>query len=114
MLDLLTPKEILNIAGIVSIKCIKNGHIDGLAASVGALRARVNSAKIIKIIGYNYENSGGSTSLKKALASREKEAWGLTVLRCSSGLFTGGLCHDEPIRKNKNRKILTLTGLTGT
>jgi len=31
---------------------------------------------------------GASTSLKKALASREKEAWGLTVLRCSSGLLT--------------------------
>ena len=40
-----------------------------------------NLAKLIKRIGYNYENGGGSTSLKKALASREKEAWGLTVLR---------------------------------
>jgi putative transposase len=49
-----------------------------------------NSAKLIKRLGLNYEKSGGSTSLKKALASREKEAWGLTVLRCSSGLFTGG------------------------
>jgi hypothetical protein len=35
----------------------------------------------MKRIGYNYENGGGSTSLKKALASREKEAWGLRVLR---------------------------------
>jgi hypothetical protein len=32
-------------------------------------------------LGYNYKNGGGSTSLKKALASREKEVWGLTVLR---------------------------------
>ena len=46
------------------------------------------SAKLIKRIGYNYESGGASTSLKKALASREKEAWGVTVLRCSSGLFT--------------------------
>ncbi len=38
-----------------------------------------NSAKLIKRIGYNYESGGASTSLKKALASREKEAWGLTV-----------------------------------
>ncbi len=47
-----------------------------------------NSAKLIKRIGYNYESGGGATSLKKALASREKEAWGLTVLRRSSGWFT--------------------------
>ena len=55
-----------------------------------SLEREENSAKLIKRLGYNYEKSGGSTSLKKALASREKEAWGLTVLRCSSGLFTGG------------------------
>jgi len=54
------------------------------------LGARKKSAKLIKRLGLNYEKSGGSTSLKKALASREKEAWGLTVLPCSSGLFTGG------------------------
>jgi putative transposase len=38
-----------------------------------------NSAKPIKKIGLNYESGGASTSLKKALASREKEACGLTV-----------------------------------
>ncbi|MEG4293821.1 transposase [Microcoleus sp. C2C3] len=40
-----------------------------------------NSAKPIKKIGLNYDSGGASTSLKKALASREKEACGLTVLR---------------------------------
>ena len=39
------------------------------------------SGKTIKKIVLNYESGGGSTSLKKALASREKEACGLTVLR---------------------------------
>jgi len=39
-----------------------------------------NSAKPIKKIGLNYDSGGASTSLKKALAWREKEAWGLTVL----------------------------------
>jgi putative transposase len=39
-----------------------------------------NSAKPIKKIGLNYESGGASTSLKKALAWREKEACGLTVL----------------------------------
>jgi Transposase and inactivated derivatives len=38
-----------------------------------------NLAKLIKKIAVNYESGGGSTSLKKALASREKEACGLTV-----------------------------------
>jgi putative transposase len=38
-----------------------------------------NSAKLIKKIGLNYESGGASTSLKKALAWREKEACGLTV-----------------------------------
>jgi hypothetical protein len=41
MLDLLTPKEILNISGIVSTKSIKNGKIDGIAVSVGVLEATV-------------------------------------------------------------------------
>jgi hypothetical protein len=41
MLDLLTPKEILNLGEIVSTKCIKNGKIDGIAVSVGVLEARV-------------------------------------------------------------------------
>ncbi|MEG3923687.1 MULTISPECIES: transposase [unclassified Microcoleus] len=40
-----------------------------------------NSAKLIKKIGLNYESGGGSTSLKKALANREKEACSLTILR---------------------------------
>jgi putative transposase len=40
-----------------------------------------NSAKLIKKIGLNYESGGASTSLKKALGWREKEAGGLTVLR---------------------------------
>jgi putative transposase len=40
-----------------------------------------NSAKPIKKIGLNYQSGGASTSIKKSLASREKEAWGLTVLR---------------------------------
>ncbi|WP_445248621.1 RNA-guided endonuclease InsQ/TnpB family protein [Microcoleus sp. OTE_8_concoct_300] len=40
-----------------------------------------NSAKLIKKIGLNYESGGASTSLKKALAWREKEACVLTVLR---------------------------------
>ena len=40
-----------------------------------------NSAKPIKKIGLNYESGGASTSLKKALGWREKEAYGLTVLR---------------------------------
>ena len=40
-----------------------------------------NSAKQIEKIGLNYESGGASTSLKKALASREKEACSLTVLR---------------------------------
>jgi putative transposase len=38
-----------------------------------------NSAKLIKRIGLNYESGGGTPSLKKALAKREKEACGLTV-----------------------------------
>jgi Transposase and inactivated derivatives len=46
-----------------------------------------NSAKLIKknctersrSIGLGYESGGGSTSLKKALAKREKAACGLTV-----------------------------------
>jgi len=38
-----------------------------------------NSAKLIKRIGLNYESGGGTSSLKKALAKREKEACGLTV-----------------------------------
>jgi putative transposase len=40
-----------------------------------------NSAKLLKKIGLNYESGGASTSLKKALAWREKEACGITVLR---------------------------------
>jgi len=43
------------------------------------LEREENSAKLIQRIGYNYESGGASTSLKKGLASREKEAWGLTV-----------------------------------
>jgi putative transposase len=39
-----------------------------------------NSAKLLKKIGLNYESGGASTSLKKALGWREKEACGLTVL----------------------------------
>jgi len=31
-----------------------------------------NSAKLIKKIGLNYESGGGTSSLKKALAQREK------------------------------------------
>jgi putative transposase len=38
-----------------------------------------NSANPIKKIGLNYESGGASTSLKKALVWREKEACGLTV-----------------------------------
>ena len=38
-----------------------------------------NSAKPLKKMGLNYESGGASTSLKKALAWREKEACGLTV-----------------------------------
>jgi hypothetical protein len=37
------------------------------------------SGKTTKKIVLNYESGGGSTSLKKNLASREKEACGLTV-----------------------------------
>jgi putative transposase len=40
-----------------------------------------NSARLLKKIGLNYESGGASTSLKKALGWREKEACGLTVLR---------------------------------
>ncbi|MEG3940313.1 MULTISPECIES: RNA-guided endonuclease InsQ/TnpB family protein [unclassified Microcoleus] len=40
-----------------------------------------NSAKLRKKIGLSYESGGGSTSLKKAFAKKEKEACGLTVLR---------------------------------
>jgi transposase len=47
-----------------------------------------NLAKLIKKMALNYESGGGSTSLKKALASREKEACGLTVGPWPSGLFT--------------------------
>jgi putative transposase len=39
------------------------------------------SGKTIKKIVLNYESSRGSTSLKKALASRENKACGVTVLR---------------------------------
>ena len=38
-----------------------------------------NLAKLIKKMALNYESGGGSTSLKKALASRGKEACGVTV-----------------------------------
>jgi|GEM_PF-4899821 len=37
------------------------------------------SGQTIKKMALNYESGGGSTSLKKSLASREKEACGLTV-----------------------------------
>ncbi|WP_445173199.1 zinc ribbon domain-containing protein [Microcoleus sp.] len=40
-----------------------------------------NSAKLIKKIGLNHESGGGTASLKKAFAKKEKEACGLTVLR---------------------------------
>jgi putative transposase len=40
-----------------------------------------HSAKPLKKIGLNYDSGGASTSLKKALAWREKEACALTVLR---------------------------------
>jgi transposase len=46
-----------------------------------SLAREENSAKLIKRLGLDYESGAASTSLKKALASREKEAWGLTVLR---------------------------------
>jgi len=38
-----------------------------------------NSAKLIKKIGLSYESGGGTSSLKKAFAKKEKEACGLTV-----------------------------------
>ncbi|MEG4851844.1 transposase [Microcoleus sp. B5-D4] len=38
-----------------------------------------NSAQLIKKIGLNYESGGGTSSLKKAFAKKEKEACGLTV-----------------------------------
>ena len=47
-----------------------------------------NSAKLIKKIGLSYESGGGSTSLKKAFAKKEKEACGLTVRLKPSGSFT--------------------------
>ncbi|WP_293155519.1 MULTISPECIES: transposase [unclassified Microcoleus] len=40
-----------------------------------------NSAKLIKKIGLIHQSGGGASSLKKALAQREIEACGLTVLR---------------------------------
>jgi len=46
------------------------------------------SGKTIKKIVLNYQSGGGSTSLKKTLASREKEACGLTVRPSPPGLFT--------------------------
>ena len=48
MLDLLTPKELLNIAGIVSTKCLKNGKIDGIPVSVGVLGAREKFSQTYK------------------------------------------------------------------
>ncbi|MEG4515822.1 transposase [Microcoleus sp. AT9b-C5] len=39
-----------------------------------------NSAKLIKKIGLDYQSGGGTSSLKKAFAKKEKEACGLTVL----------------------------------
>ncbi|MEG3925551.1 transposase [Microcoleus sp. D3_18a_C4] len=39
-----------------------------------------NSAKLIKKIGLSCESGGGTPSLKKAFAKKEKEACGLTVL----------------------------------
>ncbi|BBD53323.1 hypothetical protein [Planktothrix agardhii] len=47
-----------------------------------------NSANLIKKIGLNYKSGGGTPSLKKALAKREKEACGLTVRPWLSGSFT--------------------------
>ena len=32
----LTPREVINIAGIVSTKCLKNDRIDGIPVSVGS------------------------------------------------------------------------------
>ena len=40
-----------------------------------------NSAKLIKKIGLNHESGGGTSSLKKAFAKKEKETCGLTVIR---------------------------------
>jgi len=40
-----------------------------------------NSAKLIKKIGLSYESGGGTPSLKKAFAKKEKESCGLTVIR---------------------------------
>ncbi|MEG3871745.1 transposase, partial [Microcoleus sp. Z1_B5] len=39
-----------------------------------------NSAKLIRKIGLSYESGGGTPSLKKAFAKKEKEACSLTVL----------------------------------
>ncbi len=39
-----------------------------------------NSAKLIRKIGLSYESGGGTPSLKKAFAKKEKEACGLNVL----------------------------------
>jgi transposase len=53
-----------------------------LARLQAKLAKRLKSSKsgqTIKKIVLNYESGGGSTSLKKALGSREKEACGLTV-----------------------------------
>jgi len=53
-----------------------------LARLQAKLAKRVKSSKsgkTIKKIVLNYKSGGGSTSLKKALASREKEACSLTV-----------------------------------
>jgi hypothetical protein len=77
----LTPRELLKIAGIVSTKCLKNCQIDGILVSVVSLWIEKKSANPLKKIGLNCESGGGFTSIKKALASKEKEACGLTVLR---------------------------------
>ena len=76
----LTAREVLNIAGILSTNESKELSDRWHSCLCGeSLERDKNLAKLIKKIVLNYESGSGSTLLKKALASREKEACGLTV-----------------------------------
>ena len=89
-----TAKKSLGIdLGLTNYAYLSNGErvknprflrtsAEKLATLQAKLAKRVKGSKsgqTIKKMALNYESGGGSTSLKKSLASREKEACGLTV-----------------------------------
>jgi hypothetical protein len=90
MLDLLTPKELLNMAGIVSTKCLKNGNIDGIPVSVGVLGAKEKFSQTYKNNWLELGKWRWFYVTKKSPGIKGKRSLGSNGTSCSSGLFTGG------------------------